>query len=113
MSRCPGLQRVRLIPRCRWSAIFLWVYTDQITFASLSSQAITPSKEVQDGFSQGEVKYPQDSEGLGAPDPGAVVAEPCSPKSVYCLANKVYLAPLLSDRCCQSLFRLGRLEWTL
>ena len=73
------------------------MYTDQITFAALSSQAVAPSEEVQDGCSQGEMKYPQDSEGLGTPHPGAVVAEPCSPKSVYCLTNKVCLTPFLND----------------
>ena len=74
------------------------MYTGQITFATLSSRTITPSdkEEAQDGF-QGEGKSPQDPEGPGAPPPSAVVIEPCSPKSVYCLANKVRLAPFRSD----------------
>jgi len=75
------------------------VYTGQITFATLSSQDVASSEkgEAQDGCSQGERKSPQDPEGLGAPPPAGVVVEPCSPKSVYCLANKVRLAPLRSD----------------
>jgi len=75
------------------------VYTGQITFATLSSQDVTPSgkEEAQGGCSQGEEKSPQDLEGLNAPPATAVVAEPCSPKSVYCLAKKVRLAPFRSD----------------
>jgi len=74
---------------------FLYVYTGQITFTNLSSQDVTPSEkeEAQDGYSQGE-KSPQDPEGPSAPPPIAVVVELCSAKSVYCLANKVRLAPL-------------------
>jgi len=70
------------------------VYIGGITFANLGSQDVTPSeKEAQDGCSQGERTSLQDSEGLSAPPPGAVVVEPCSPKSVYCLADKVRLVP--------------------
>ena len=74
------------------------MYTGQIAFTTLSSQDATPSEkeEAQDG-SQGEGKSLQDPEGLRAPPPGAIVVEPCSPKSVYCLATKVRLAPLRSD----------------
>ena len=67
----------------------------QITFATLGSQDVTPSgKEAEDGCSQGEIMSPQDSEGFSAPPPDAIAVEPCSPKSVYCLANKVRLAPI-------------------
>ena len=70
------------------------MYTSQITFAALSSQDVTSSeKEDQDDCSQDERESPQDSEGLSAPSLSAAVIEPCSPKSVYCLANKVRLAP--------------------
>ena len=98
VSHCLGRQYDWLISRCSWSAVFLYVYTGQITFANLSSQDVTPSEkeEAQDG-SQGEGNSPQDSEGLSAPPPSTVVVGPCSPKSVYCLANKVRLAPLWSD----------------
>ena len=73
-----------------WSAIFLYVYTGQITFKALGSQDVTPSeKEAQDDCSQGEIQTPHDSKG-----PSAVAVEPCSPRSVYRLANKVHLAPL-------------------
>jgi len=71
------------------------VYTGQITFANLGSQDVTPSeKEAKGGRSQGERTSLQDSEGFSALPPGAVVVEPCSPKSVYCLADKVRLVPL-------------------
>ena len=75
------------------------MYTSQITFANLGSQDIATSEkgEAQDGYSQGERKSPQAPEGLSAPLPTAVVVGPCSPKSVYRLANEVRLAPLLSD----------------
>ena len=62
------------------------MYTGEITFANLSSQDVTPSE-----------KSPQDPEGFSTPPPVAVVVEPCSPKSVYSLANKVRLAPLRGD----------------
>ena len=70
------------------------MYTGQITFATLSSQDVTPSgkEEAQDGCSQGEEKSPQDLEGLST-----IVVESCSPKSVYSLANKVRLATFRSD----------------
>jgi len=74
------------------------VYTGRITFATLSSQDVTSSEEgeTQDGYSQGE-KSPQDPEGLSSSSSTAVVVGSCSPKSVYCLANKVRLVPLRSD----------------
>ena len=79
------------------------MYTSQITFANLSSQDVTPSEkeEAQDGHSQGE-KSPQDPEGFSTPPPVAVVVESCSLKSVYCLANKVRLAPLRGDAATDS-----------
>ena len=64
------------------------MYTGQITFATLGSQ------EAEDDSSQGEMEPPLESEGLSDPTPGAVGVEACSPKSVYCLANKVRLASL-------------------
>ena len=74
------------------------MYTGQIKFANLGSQDVTPSeKEAQVGCPQGEGTSPQDSGGPIAPPLGAVVVEPCSPKSAYCLANKVSLTPLRSD----------------
>ena len=84
-----------LISRCSWGAVFLYAYAGQITFATLSSQDFTTSEKekAQDGCSQGE-RSPQDPEGLSASPPSAVLVEPCSPKSVYCLANEVRLAPL-------------------
>jgi len=83
------------------------VYTGQITFTTgLCSQDITPSgkEQIQDGCSQGEGKSTQGSEGLSASPPCAVVVEPCSFKSVYCLASRVYLSPLRSDAVINSSF---------
>jgi hypothetical protein len=78
---------------CSWSAIFLCVYTGQIRFAALGSQGVT-TKEAQDGCSQDERKSPQDSEELSAPPSGIISVEPCSPKSIYCLADKVCHVPV-------------------
>ena len=78
------------------------MYTGQITFACLASQDVT-SKEARDGCSQGERMSLQDPEGINA-SPGAVAAEPCSPKSVYCLADKVRLTSLRSDVVIDSSF---------
>jgi len=82
------------------------VYTDQIKFANLSSQDVIPSEEeeTQDGCSQGEGESPQDPEGLSVSSPGAIAVEPCSPKSVYCLANKVRLVPFRSYAITYSFF---------
>jgi len=80
------------------------MYTGRIAFANLSSQDVTPEKEVQDDCSQGERKSPQDSGGLSAASPRAFLIEPCSPKSVYCLAEKVCLAPFRKDRVIDSSF---------
>ena len=100
VSHRPGWQYAWLIPRCSWSAIFLYVYTGQIKFAALDSQDVTLSEtEVQDSCSQGERMPPEVLEGLSA-----VVVEPCSPKSVYGLANKVCLPPLRIDAVTNSSF---------
>jgi len=63
------------------------MYTGKITFGSIGSQGVSPS----------ETKGAQDSYSgwIGTPPPGAVIAEPCSPKSIYCLAEKVCPALLL------------------
>ena len=81
------------------------MYTGQIAFVALGSQNVTLSgEEVQDGCSQGEREPRHDEEGLSVPPPGPVVVEPCSPKSAYCLANKVCLSPLRSDTVADSSF---------
>ena len=80
------------------------MYTGQITFATLGSQGVTTVEEVQDGCSQGERKPLHGLEGLGALPPGVIVVEPCSPKSVYYLADKVRLAPPRSDAVTNSSF---------
>jgi len=49
-----------------------------------------PSKtEAQDSYSPDKQCTPQDSGGLSVPFPGAVPGDPCSPKSIYRLAEKV------------------------
>ena len=72
------------------------MYTGQITFAALGSQDVAPSeKEVEDRGSQGKIEPRQESDGLSTPTPRAVAVGACSPRSVYCLANKVRLASSL------------------
>jgi len=100
----PGGQHALLTSWCSWSAIFLYVYTGQITFTNLGSQGVTTKEEDRDGCSQGEGTSPQDSGGSSVPSPGAVAVEPCSPKSVYCLADKVRLTPLRGDVVIDSSF---------
>ena len=87
----------------------------QITFATLGSQDVAPSeKEAEDCSSQGEMEPRQESDGLSAPTPGAVAAEACSPRSVYCLANKVRLVSLRSKGYGHlQHIPLGRVDWTL
>ena len=80
------------------------MYIGRIAFADLGSQGVTTKEEARDGCSQGEGTSPQDSAGPNVPSPGTVVVEPCSPKSVYCLANKVCLAPPRSDAVIDSSF---------
>ena len=73
------------------------MYTGWITFAAIGSQNATSKKEVQTGSSGDERKISLDQGGPGTPPPGAVTVEPCSPKSVYRLANEVCLVPLSGD----------------
>lgn len=72
--------------------MFLFVYIGQITFAALGSQGVPSSetKETRSDYYPDERNSPQGSGRSGAP-PGhcAVVVGSCSPKSVYCQANKV------------------------
>ena len=83
------------------------MYTSQIAFAAIGSQDVVPSEEVQDSCSQGERKSPQDLEGLSVSLPSPIVVELCSPKSVYCLASKVCLAPFRSDVADSSFAKIG------
>ena len=74
------------------------MYIGRVTFSNLGSQDVTPSgKKAQDGCSQGERTSSQDSGGPSTLPLSTVVIEPCSPRSVYCLANKVCLAPFRKD----------------
>ena len=83
-------------PRYSWTAVLLYVYTGQIAFSPIDSQGAT-SKEIENDHSEDEVKPAQDREGPGTLPSSVVTVEPCSPKSVYRLADKVYPAPLVSD----------------
>ena len=69
------------------------MYAGQITFAPIGSQRA--SKGVQNGHLGGEPT--RDREGLDAPPPGFIGIEPCSPKSVYCLANQVCFPLFVSN----------------
>ena len=81
------------------------MYTRQITFTTIASQrAGSEAKEIKDDDTQNERKPGNDPEGLMVPPPGTIWAEPCSPKSVYCLASKVCLAPLPNGVVTNSFF---------
>jgi hypothetical protein len=90
---------ISLTLRYSWSAIFLYVYTGQIAFAAISSRSVDlSSKDVQNGHSESEPKPLQDLERLNSSlfPVALTTVQPCSPKSVYFLANKVRLTLLLS-----------------
>lgn len=78
------------MPRRSWSAVFLYVYTGQVSFATISSLGFN-SNEAQDNPPEDEPKSPQDRDGLGVLPPAALMSGPCSPKSIYRLAIKVCL----------------------
>ena len=73
------------------------MYTSQIRFAPLVSQNVISSrtKEAEGGYPQ-EARNPPLDSGRPSVSLGAITVEASSPKSVYCLADKVCLAPLLS-----------------
>jgi hypothetical protein len=78
---------IPLILRSSWSAIFLYVYTGQVKFATIGSQArAIPRRLRMDTPWMNQP--PHDQEGLGAPPPSYIVAEPCSPKSAYCVCEQ-------------------------
>ena len=69
-----------------WSAIFFYIYTSQIIFSAIGSPgAATKSqeRETTDGSSSIGAGPPLESE--------IAVVGTCSPKSVYALADKVFL----------------------
>ena len=72
------------------------MYTGWVKFAPIGSQGITP-KGIQNGHYTDDAKLPQGGERLGSLPPGAITVQPCSPKSIYHLANKVRRAPFLGD----------------
>ena len=106
VSRHPMRTRILLTLRCSWSAIFLYVYTGQVAFTTIGSQDVASSetKNTQNGNSQEEKSPPQGSGGTVVPPPGAIVLEPCSPKSIYSLAKKVCLGAFLGDAVINSFF---------
>jgi len=80
-----------------WSAIFFYMYTSQITFASVRSQGIAETTTEGDKASNGSSNPLQDSGVVSASTPKTAVMEACSPKSAYALARKVSL-PVLRCR---------------
>jgi hypothetical protein len=71
------------------------VYTGRVAWATIRSQDVAPSEtESQDGHFQDERNPPQDSGGPVVLSPSDIFFEPCSPKSIYRLADKVRLATL-------------------
>ena len=87
------------------------MYTGGITFAAISSQGVTPSNERPQGdHSEDETKPPRDQD---ISLPGIMIAEPCSPKSVYCQANKVRLGFPVGTVVTNGSFFLGWVDRTL
>ena len=98
VSHCSGCTYVSLIPRYSWASIFLFVYIGGITFAPLGSRSVPSSEtETQDDYSSDEETLHETREGSAFPS-SYVITEPCSPKSAYCLAEKVCPAPLWAVR---------------
>ena len=84
------------------------MYTGRITFAAIGSQDV-PSETKE---TQNDRRYtPQDSGTFSVLPPGVVVGDPCSPKSIYHLAEKVcptfLLGYVITDR---SLTQVGLIE---
>ena len=84
--------------------MFLSMYTGKIEFAALGSQCAAPSEEAQAGYSQDKGSPSQGPEGLGTSPSDALMVGPCSPKSIYCLAEKVCLTPLRSGTATNNSF---------
>ena len=72
------------------------MYTGQVTFTPISSQGMA-SNEIQNGHCVDEAKPPHGGGRLGSLPPSVTMVKPCSPKSIYCLANKVCPALFLGD----------------
>ena len=97
-------QCILLIPRCSWGAIFLYMYTRKIAFATLGSQCAAPSAGGLLGCSQREVNPSQGPERLRTSRSNAVAVETGSPKSIHSPANEVCLTPLRSGAVTDSPF---------
>jgi len=83
VSHCPITHAHSADPRYSWGAIFLYVYTGQITFGAIGLRGVSSeTKEAHDDHSL-------ENTGIGVPPPDAAAVEPCSPKSIYRLAEKV------------------------
>ena len=67
------------------------MYSGQVAFTAINSQNVA-SEEDQNGCPGDETKSLQDRERQSA-SPGIITAEPCSPKSIYQVANQVCFAP--------------------
>ena len=92
-----------------WSAILLWVYTGEIVFADIHIQGAhsSGSKEIQGGCSPDNGRDPpQDLKAPKGPPLSAVVVEPCSPKSIYHLTDRVRPTRSLGYAVADPSFRL-------
>ena len=80
------------------------MYTGRVAWATIRSWDGTSSetKESQDDHSQDERNPPHDSRESVVPSASDIFFEPCSPKSVYRLADKVGLATPLDDAAIDS-----------
>lgn len=67
------------------------MYSGEVAFTAIISQNVA-SKEDQNGYPGDETKSLQDRERQSA-SPGIITAGPCSPKSIYQVANQVCHAP--------------------
>ena len=81
------------------------MYTGFITFTTISSR---DKRVLQGDCPDDETKPPEDSEEPVTLPPDCTILEPCSPKSIYRLAEKVRLASVFGDALTSSsLLRLG------
>ena len=102
----PARTHILLTRGYSWNAIFLLVYIVQVTFSAIGSRDLPSSetKETQEDHSLDERNPSQNSGGFSVLPPGTIIAEPCSPKSIFCQANKVRLARLLDYAVTDSSF---------
>ena len=89
-----GTERIPILnARCfSWSAILFYAYTSRIAFSTIGSPGTTArsQEETPGSFPPFETNPPRNSRATTSPPLSEAAAiEPCSPKAVYALANKV------------------------